>query len=180
MGILIAIPVTVYGILIGASTLSAPMIRADYLKGLYDCEANLGSAIFEYDSERSFLGDGYSLSVYALPSAISGRFTAADTKLLSEYPKHPSYRDHWSFEHWREGPFDEKSEDYLGFALSNYDAGNASELTSHFKAIRTALARKGTFYAFFYNSNSGGYVADIDLFIVDLNARRLYSINHNT
>lgn len=179
VGIQIGIPVAVYAMLIGASSLSGPMIQADYLKDLYDCEVSLGPAIFEYDSERSFNGDGYSFSVYSLPSTIRERFESADSRLLSEYPKHPSYRDHWSFEHWREAPFDEKFKDYLDFALSSYDAGNASELTTHFESIRKALGQKGTHYAFFYNRPSS-YIGDIDLFIVDLNEGRLYSINHNT
>ena len=179
VGFQIAIPVAVYACLAGVSALSSSKIHADYLAGLYDCDVTLGPAIYEYDSERSFNGDGYSFSVYELPATIRQRFESADQRLLTEYPKHPSYRDHWSFEHWREVPFDDKFKEYLDFALSSYDSGKASELTSHFRAIRNALTRKGTYYAFFYYSPSDN-IGDIDLFIVDLVEGRLYSINHNT
>jgi len=179
VGFQIAIPVGVYACLAGVSALSSSKAHAEYLVGLYDVEVELGPAIFEYDSDRSFNGDGYSFAVYELPTNIRKRFESADDRLLMEYPKHPNYRDHWQFERWREAPFDEKFKEYLDFALSRYDSGHASELTKHFGAIRSALQRKGTFYAFFYNRPSG-YLGDVDFFIVDLSEGRLYSINHNT
>ena len=179
VGFQIAIPVTVYACLAGISTLTSSKAHADYLIGLCDVEVELGPAIFEYDSDRSFNGDGYSFSVYELPAKVRKRFESADHRLLTEYPKHPSYRNHWQFEHWREAPSDEKLKEYLDFALSNHDAGNAPELTKYFETIRSALQREGTFYAFFYNRPSG-YVGDIDFFIVDLGEGRFYFINHNT
>jgi hypothetical protein len=179
VAIQVSIPIAVYACLAGISALCSSKIHADNLTGLYDAEVKLGPAIFEYDSERAFNGDGYSFSVYELPPAIRKRFESADDSLLSEYPKHPSYRNHWKFEHWREAPLDDKFNEHLDFALSNYDSGNASGLSLHFESIRKALARKGSYYAFFYN-NPGGYIGDIDFFIVDLVEGRLYSINHNT
>jgi len=175
----ILIPVLVYASLAGVSALSSFKAHADYLVGLYDSEVELGPVIFEYDSERSFNGDGYSFSVYDLPAKIRKRFESADDRLLAEYPKHPSYRNHWQFEHWREAPFDDKFKEHLDFALSSYDFDRESGLSSHFEAIRKALGRKGTFYSLFYNK-PGGYIGDIDFFIVDLVEGRLYSINHNT
>lgn len=179
VGLQVAIPVAVYAGLAGVSALCSTKIHADYLAGLYDSQVSLGPAIFEYDSERAFNGDGYSFSVHKLPSAIRRRFESADERLLTEYPKRPSYRDHWKFEHWREAPFDEKFERHLDFALSSYDSGNAPELSSHFESIRRALARKGAYYAFFYNDPTGD-VGDVDFFIVDLVEGRLYAINNNT
>ena len=179
VGLQVAIPVAFYACLAGVSAFCSFRIHADYLAGLYDSKVSLGPAIFEFDSERAFNGDGYSFSVHELPSAIRQRFESADERLLTEYPKHPSYRNHWKFEHWREAPFDDKFKEHLEFALSSYDAGKASGLSSQFETIRKALTRKGTYYAFFY-SGSSGYTGDIDLFIVDLVEGRLYSINHNT
>lgn len=178
VGLQITIPVVVYASLAGIAALCNFMINADYREGLYDSKATLGSAIFEYDSERAFNGDGYSFSVYELPSAIRHRFEAADVKLLTGYPKHPSYRNQWHFEHWREAPFDEKFKKQLDFALSSYDSGEAPGLSPYFDSIRKALARKGTYYAFFYNYP--GNIGDIDFFIVDLVEGRLYVINNNT
>lgn len=179
VGFQIAIPVAVYACLAGASAFSSSKVRAEYLAGLYDCDVTLGPAVYEYDSDRSFNGDGYSFSVYELPYTIGQRFESVDHRLLTEYPKHPSYRNRWSFERWREAPSDDKFKEYLDFALSSYDSGNAPELTAHFRSIRNALARKGTYYAIFYYRPSN-HIENIDLFIVDLVEGRLYSINHNT
>lgn len=179
VGFQIAIPVVVYACLAGVSALSRSQAHADYLVGLYDTEVEFGPAIFEYDSERSFNGDGYSFSVYDLPTKIRKRFESADDRLLKGYPKHPSYRNHWQFEYWREAPYDDKFKEHLDFALSSYDSGKASGLSLHFEAIRKALGRKGTYYALFYYK-PGRYIGDIDFFIVDLVEGRLYSINHNT
>ena len=175
----VAIPVVVYACFAGISVICRSKIHADYLTGLYDAEVKLGPAIIEYDSERAFNGDGYSFSVYELPASIRNRFESADERLLTEYPKHPSYRNHWKFEHWREAPVDDKFKEHLDFALSCHDSGKASELSSHFESIRKAMARKGTYYSFFYN-NPGEYIGDIDFYIVDLVKGRLYLINLNT
>jgi len=174
-----AIPV---GWLLGlwaVSAICAPIIRAQYLAELYDAEVTLGLPIFAYRSDRSFNGDGYSIAIYDLPDAIRHRFESADERLLSDFPKRPSYRKHWNWEHWREAPFDPKFHEHLQFALSSYDATRVPGLSGQFDSIRNAVARKGTYYAFFYNTPSS-YIGDIDFFIIDLEEGRLYTINNNT
>ena len=163
----------------GVSAICASKIHAEYLAALYDTEVTLGLPVFAYRSGRSFNGDGYSISVYELPATIRHRFESADERLLSEFPKHPSYRRNWNFEHWREAPFDPKFQEHLEFALSSYDAGRVPGLSLQFESIRKAVARKGTYYAFFYNTPSS-YVGDIDFFIIDLQQGLLYTINNNT
>lgn len=153
--------------------------HSEYLTNLFDTHVTLGKAVYEYDSPRAFNGDGYSLTVYALPANIRSRFESADERLLSEFPKRPSYRNRWSPHHWREAPFDPDFEKYLSFALSNYDSSKAPKLTSHFQTIREVLSHKRTYYAFFAYVLDD-YLGDIDMFIVDLEGGRLYMINHNT
>lgn len=179
VGLQIVIPLAIYAVLFSADAFFSAREHADDLNGLFDAQVTLGPTIFNYESVRSFLGDGYSISVYELPSAIRQRFESPDQKLLTEYPKHPGYRDHWKFEHWREAPFDDVFKEYLDFALSTSGPENREGLELQFEAIRKALARKGTYYAFFYNVPSG-YVGDVDFFIVDLVEGRLYMINLNT
>lgn len=179
VGFQIAIPVTVYACVAGVSLHSSSRAHADYLVGLFDTEFEPGEAIFEYDSDRAFNGDGYSISVFELPAKIRKRFESADARLLSEFPKLPNWRKEWRFERWSEAPMDDRFKNHLDFALSSYDAGKAPGLSSKFEAIRKALNRKGTYYALFY-SGGGASIADIDLFIVDLAEGRLYIINHNT
>ena len=74
----IAVPIVIYALLLGVSVLINSKAHTDYINGLYDCKVSLGSAIFEYDSERTFNGDGYSFSVYELPSTVRQRFESVD------------------------------------------------------------------------------------------------------
>ncbi|WP_236919136.1 hypothetical protein [Ereboglobus luteus] len=179
LGIQVAAPLIIYLMLISISPPVNKLGYKQYLKGLYGTNVNFEPPIFEYNSERAFNGDGYSISVYELPRSIRARFESADEKLFTEHPKRPSYRNHWKVEHWREGPFEEEFKHYLNFALSAYGESDGSELLKQFDAIRQAVMRKGTYYAFFYYAH-GEHPGDIDLFIIDITNNRLYSINHNT
>lgn len=179
LGFQLGVPMVIFSLLAAVSAVVKAYEYKQYLDGLYDTNVDLGTPVFEYHSARSFNGDGYSISVYEVPSSIRTRFDSADERLLTEFPKHPSYRDHWNFEPWHEAPFDTKFEAYLDFALSRYDADRAPGLAGQFEAIRLSLQRQGTYYAFFHHF-AGDYPGDIDLFIVDLVGGRVYLINHNT
>lgn len=175
----IAIPFAVSTVLMGLWMIGSAKVRRDHLAEIYGTEVELGSAIFKYDSERSFNGDGYSFSVYELPDSVRTRFEAADQNLLSSYPEKPDYRSDWKVVRWRESPLDPGYREYLDFALSSYDRDQAAALSPHFDRIRLALSRGGIFYAFFHKDH-GDHAGNIDLFIVDLKEARLYEINHNT
>lgn len=177
--ILVSTPIVAFGILLIWGWTSHHFKYAQYLEGLFDTKVTLGSSIYSYDSDRSFPGDGYSIAVYKLPQSIRDQFTFPGSHLFTEYPKRPDYRSHWKTVYWKQAPFDESLSIFLEFSLPTYAANRAKGLGSQFDAIRTALKKDTTFYAFFYN-DPGKYVGDIDLFIVDLEAGRLYTINHNT
>ena len=177
--ILVSIPAVAFGLLCLWGWTSHRFEYARYLEGLFDTKVVLGPVIYSYDSERAFNGDGYSIAVYKLPQSIRDRFTSPDSHLFTEFPKRPDYRSHWKTVFWKQAPFDDSLSTFLDFALSTYDADRAEGLGDQFDAIKTALRKRTTFYALFYN-DPGKYVGDIDLFIIDLEADRLYTINHNT
>jgi len=149
------------------------------LAGVFDTQVVMTRPIFEYDSERGFQGDGYSFAVYPLPESIRQRFEEANRRPFKGHPERPGYRDHWKTHLWQEAPFDPALEKYLDFALSRLDAGNEPGLEPHFSKLRSALGKKRTWYAFFYNDH-GDSPGDIDFFAVDLDSGTLYQINHNT
>lgn len=177
--ILVSIPVVAVGILCLWSWTSHRFEYARYLKDVFDTKVVLGPAIYSYDSERAFNGDGYSIAVYKLPQSIRDRFTSTDKGLFTDFPRRPYYKSHWNTVYWRKAPFDDSLSVLLQFALSTLDARNAKGLGDQFDAIKTALRKPTTFYAFFYNGTKT-CVGDVDLFIVDLDADRLYTINLNT
>ena len=178
-GILVAVPVVAYGLLVIATGFIDRAAYKTYLSEVFDTQVDFDDSIFEYSSDRSFHGDGYSIEVYELPDSIRERFESADSELRKQFPKRPSYRADWETVTWREGPFDSSFDTYLEFALSTYDVGESSGLSGHFDAIRSALKSDRTFYSFF-KFGYGDLPGNIDMFIVDLEQGRVYKINHNT
>jgi len=59
--------------------------HAKYLEGIYARQIQkLPAPIYNYDSGRTFQGDGYSLTVYPCPKVIKNRFQKADKLLLTQ------------------------------------------------------------------------------------------------
>lgn len=172
---LVAIPVVVYTVLFLITAVTSRVEEGIQNHGVFGVYVNLSNPKFEYDSPRSFNGDGYSITIYTLPLSIRKRFENADQEFLTESPKPPLYRHEWFAEHWRRCPFDQKFDNYLSFALSEY--GN-DELNSRFSDIRKAMNGDQCYYSFF--AQKLDYVSNIDFFIVDLESNLLYIINHNT
>lgn len=176
---LIAAPIIFFAVLYAVMQILNAKVLAERMRMRFDTEVRLGKPIYDYDSPRSFHGDGYSFTAYELPESIRQRFESADQKLLTEFPKLPSYRKGWSLQYWKEAPLSPAFSQYLDFALSHYDENYDPGLSPYFKAIREALSHKSTYYSFLSNGH-GERPNDIDLFIVDLENGRLYMINHNT
>jgi hypothetical protein len=146
--------------------------HANYLEGIYATRIQkLPAPIYNYDSGRSFQGDGYSLTVYPLPKVIKNRFQKADKLLLTQYPKFPEYGEDWQTVKWHKSPIDSKYNSYLSFALSD---GGLPGIKNHLQAINSSLSRPGSFYSFVHRG-----LLDIDFFVIDLQQDKVYHINHN-
>lgn len=128
---------------------------------------NLPAPIYNYESERTFQGDGYSLTVYPLPKVIKNRFQKADEILLTQYPKFPQYRT----VKWHKSPIDSKYKSYLSFAISSMHRGKG--MKNQLQAINSSLSRPGSFYSFVYPND------DIDFFVIDLQQEKIYHISDN-
>ncbi len=175
----IIIPVMAYAILMVVTSLANKHQYNRDLQDCFDTKVNLKNPLYEYNSERGFNGDGYSISVYELPASIRERFESADERLMKTFPVRPDYREHWNSEHWHKSPFDPQFAKYLEFALARYLADDSSQIVAYHEAIQKALDHPGCYYSFFYNNHDED-VGDIDFFVVDLINNRLYMINHNT
>jgi len=177
-GILIAAPLLFYLLLGWISLFNAQAGQAQYLRDLYDVEVDYGEPLFQFHSERAFNGDGYSLWVFELPDTVRSQFEDPGADFLQSFPKKPGYRSDWEAGHWREAPLQPEFESDLTFALQVIGDGEPG-LSAYLDEIQQALASRGTFYALFRNKNADR-LANIDLFIVDLERGRIYQINRNT
>ena len=176
---LILVPVLLLACLTAGIRVYSGSRYKQYLKNVFSVPTDLDTPLFEYDSPRSFHGDGYSFSVYALPASVEARFSNPDVAVTNAFPIRPGYRDDWKTVLWQGTPFPSDYDMYLHFALPSYDRDNRQELQKHFDRIREALSVQGSYFAFFHYDH-GDHPGNIDFFLIDLIRKKLYIINHNT
>ena len=165
----IIIPGTYLGFLPGAS------IYWDY-KMSTDLTGNsflLGKPELEYNSSRSFNGDGYSIAVYK----IERDFKNPREQFFTDFPQKPSVREHWNVKRWKKTPALPNEKEIIEFALMEHSKNK--QLIAAKKIVKKYLTQSGNFYSYFYFKH-GGYLGDVDLFIICPKEKRLISINHNT
>lgn len=150
-----------------------------YLTGLFATQVELPPPLFRHDPPRIWQGDGFSLVVYELPDLVRRRFLNADQQLLTAHPSPGEERPGSDVCTWRTGGVDEKSEKILHFALSATEVQDDSELMRQGKTIWERINASGTYYAYILDRH-GDQIANLDLFVVDLEAGRLYFLNLNT
>lgn len=175
LGLQLGIPFVGFLLLLGATKITDSLAYERYLRNTYDVDVDLGQPLYQYDFERAFNGDGYSMTVYNLPNEIKTRFESADERLLKDFPKLPGYRDRWTAKRWRASPVDNESKPYLSFALM----GGDSSAETHQAALRSALSGDSAYYAYFHYDHSDN-PGNVDFFVVDLKNDLLYVINLNT
>lgn len=175
----LGLPVAYFAVLGVADEIATRIESRRDLQGYFDAKVVLPGASFEYDTERDFKGDGYSLAIYPLPPAIRERFRGLDESLRTGFPIRPQVRQHWRSLRWREAPSGADFAPYLKFALTTGDSNEDRQLFGVFQDLRAALARRGTYYAalVYDHEETPG---NIDLFVIDTLHSRLYLINHNT
>ena len=171
LGYQIAIPTIFYTVFFLSQDWLNERSYNDYLKNIYGGETALSDPIFSKDSERSFQGDGTSITVYELNDEVKQRFLTPSTEFLAKYPLKPSYRSKWQTKKWRRAPYEESEEKYISFGLL---AANSQK-----QALKEALKRSSTYYAYFHYDH-GDNPGNIDLYVIDLLENKIYSINLNT
>ena len=167
------------------SAMVLTIIASPKLYDLYQIRNIFGTWVFlpdptvVYESERTFHGDGYTIVVYELPKSLQRRFELADASSLREFPSRPWFRSEWETRPWTQGPAGADLEPFIDFAVPRYQDGPAY-LPRIFEKIRVALTKPTTFYSFHYKAHEKDYPSNIDFFVIDLEKRQMYIINHNT
>ena len=175
--ILIMIPGFFWGILPGSDLFWQPIEKVqekNYNKELTGFEFKDGKLIHEYETERFFNGDGYSIWIYELDEKTADYFKNPDTTFFTEYPT-TDLRNHWQSEFWKKTPFDKTEQKFLDFAHSSLDNLDFE--------LEDLLNEKGNYYGYEYYLHNFGeteLVADIDFYIICPNRKIIVKINHNT
>jgi len=133
--------------------------------------------IYDYDSQRSFTGDGFSILVFNLSERHASYFSTPPKSFYRDYPKKPLFsRGHWDQMNWRTGKPRVDEQRVIHFALQ---FSNIPSVELYLKQIRISLAKPTTHYAYLYYKATGT-VSDIDFFVIDPIDKRLYVINCQT
>lgn len=176
--ILILVPGFYLRILPGSDIFWKPVEKVqekNYNEELTGFEFNDGQLIYEYESERFFNGDGYSIWIYELDEKTSKYFKNPNTNFFTEYPS-TEIRNHWQTEFWKKTPFNESEQKFLDFAHSSLD-----ELDFELEDL---LEEKGNYYSYKYYLHNydkdKSIVGNIDFYIICPDRKLIVKINHNT
>ncbi len=148
-----------------------------YTKSLTGVSFTLGAPVYAYETQRHFNGDGYSILVYQLSDEVIAEFENPSTDFFN-HPTQPEYRREWEIQAWQRKPIAEDVTPIIDFAL----AAAPEEL--EMKA-RASLDHPETYHAYlFFQSTFPGHseprVLNVDFFILDIQEKLFYVVNHNT
>ena len=176
--IIILIPGVFWRILPGADFIWLPIDKIQeksYNLEITGFEFNNGETFYEYESERAFNGDGYSIWIYEIDQITANYFKNPNDIFFKKHPR-SELRSHWKTEFWKRTPFDKKEQQFLDFAHISLDKLDF-ELTD-------LLNEHGNYYAYehytHHFSDESVYIGNIDFYIICPNRRIIVKINHNT
>lgn len=138
----------------------------------------IGRPIYEFHSDRSLNGDGFSLEVNKLPEDLKKHFFQLSQADLKKIPEKAEYLDKWGTCSWAKTPFDEKNKKYLDFVLSDY-GDRSKPFQENIQRVKDALAAPGNFHSFFYLDH-GERPGNVDLFVIDVKNDFIFFLNLNT
>jgi hypothetical protein len=137
----------------------------------------LGQPLFQYDSERSFNGDGYTIIIYRLSDNIARKYDQPGPGFFNEYPQPNAYRSEWQRKHWHPTPVIQDDRKYLDFALS--ESVRDTHLDNALSTLRRLSESTDSYYSYFCKS-LGDQVSNLDFFLLNTREKVLIIVNHNT
>ncbi len=176
--ILILVPGFFWKILPGSEFFWRPIEKVqerNYNKELTGFKFSDGEKIYEYETERAFNGDGYSIWIYKIDDSTANYFTNPNSEFFAEYPK-TELRNHWKSEHWKKTPFNKNDQKFLDFAHT--------ELSQLNFELEDLLNEEGNYYAYEYYmhdiSDENYFIGNIDFYIICPRRKIMVKVNHNT
>ncbi len=171
--VLILIPGFYWKLLPGSNLFWNPIEKAEernYNVELTGFEFNDGELIYEYETERAFNGDGYSIWIYKIDDQTVEYFKNPKEEFFTKHPS-TELRSQWETEFWKKTPFDKQEKKFLDFAHTTLEKLEFE--------LEDLLYEKGNYYAYKYYMHSYG-IGNIDFYIICPNRKIIVQINHNT
>lgn len=120
-------------------------------------------------------GEGYTLEVYELSEKTVKAFINLTAKNL---PDKKEEGKNWEKHDWSKTPIDTSYNGVLSLVL-NYRS--STKLENQLNDIKKLLEKPDVYYSFYYYSNEEvkEYIEDAQFFILDVQSRKLYTIESN-
>lgn len=174
---LILIPGYYFKLLPGSDFLWKPIDERKekkYNHEITGLEFNLENPIYEYETERDFNGDGYSIWIFKLDDISANYFLYPDDDFFSKFPN-VKIRNHWESEFWKSTPILENENSFFSFANHQVEGMKFS--------LKELINEEGNYYAYqYYIHNYSGdiRIGNIDFYIICPKRKLFIHINHNT
>lgn len=118
----------------------------------------------------STFGEGYGMEVYELSESTVQAFLNMTSKTL------PDKGEKWQKHDWSKVPIDNSFSEVLDVALGYYNRDK--DLETHLNAIKKMLVQGNAYYSFYYKPDRDN-PQNVQLFVLDIQKKKLYAIDSN-
>lgn len=125
----------------------------------------------EGESEFGGFGEGYTLDIYQLSTTTLQDFENNASKILPEKDD-----EDWNKFDWNKTPIDSSYNEIFIMGL-NYYSGN-QKIETQLPQIKKALEKPNVYYSFYYKPDKDN-PQRVELFILDIETKKLYTIQAN-
>lgn len=169
-----------FSILPGSNIFWWPFNRINeltYTNSILGKPIHLGTPVYEFESNPTFNGDGFSYAEYKLSENNASYFKSPKDNFFTDYPK-KGIRDDWQIRTWTTTPLKETDQNAFNF-ISVYDMYSDYKVDSHYN-LEEILKEEGNIYSYRYYLHRDQHFGNIDFYIISPNKRLIILINHNT
>lgn len=177
--VLILVPFILYGGLV----IYGYIYSISYKTNIYSLNYKQEETLYDYDTERDFHGDGYSIKVDSISKSDIDYFKNIDFEILKKYPLYHYHSNEYRIERWKKTPFDLKDTlpCWLAFhhfgkiILNGLDEGN--KFNKYSNMAQQFLSDSGNYYSYFFYEHPYG-CNSVDLFIISPKNAIIIEINN--
>jgi hypothetical protein len=154
-------------------------------RAIYGAKIKNRKIIFEYDPERDFHGDGYSLKIESADKDGFGKFIEAVRK--NKYPSRHYHLGEFEIRKWKETPVRSKDSLAVWFALNpdtiwwddttkRFSQRPYDSVVSELKKVKSLVASGKSYYALYFRDHPHRLYG-VDLYLVNPETGFIVTIN---
>ncbi len=146
---------------------------ANYNKELTGYKFNFKSTIYEYSTDYSLTGDGYSLKIYELPDSAAEYFKNPPEKFFKSFPI--NNEENRKIYKWKKTPISEADIEVYEIVYPDFDTRTASKIDS-------ILNNQASYYSaicLMHNYEGEENIRSVNFYIISNKLKQIIFINNN-